>query len=67
MKFAGWSQSHIDNYAGPTPDVVAGLAEDIRAKLESTYCVSEVGFQRHEVRLSDHLVYMSYKVLSCCS
>jgi len=43
IQFAGWTQANIDGYKGPTPDIVAGLAENVRAKLESTYCVSESG------------------------
>jgi hypothetical protein len=42
IQFAGWTQQNIDNYRGPTPDIVAGLAENVKQKLESTYCVSEV-------------------------
>lgn len=42
IAFAGWTQSNIDEYRGPTPDIVAGLAENVRGKLESTYCVCEV-------------------------
>lgn len=45
IQFAGWTQASIDGYKGPTPEIVAGLAENIRAKLESTYCVSEVSGQ----------------------
>ncbi|KAJ9651253.1 hypothetical protein H2198_009460 [Neophaeococcomyces mojaviensis] len=43
IQFAGWTQANIDTYRGPTPEIVAGLAENIRVKLESTYCVSESG------------------------
>ena len=42
IEFAGWTQQNIDNYKGPTPQVVSGLAENVRQKLGSTYCVSEV-------------------------
>lgn len=42
IAFAGWTQRNIDDYRGPTPDIVAGLAENVRSKLESTYCVCEV-------------------------
>ena len=42
IAFAGWTQENIDNYKGPTPEVVAGLASSVRSKLGSTYCVSEV-------------------------
>lgn len=42
VAFAGWTQSNIDNYKGPTPEVVSGLAENVRLKLGSTYTVCEV-------------------------
>ena len=42
IQFAGWTQQNIENYKGPTPQIVAGLAENVRQKLESTYTVSEV-------------------------
>lgn len=44
MVFAGWTQANIDNYKGPTPEVVTGLAENIRRKLGSTYTVCEVSW-----------------------
>jgi len=44
LEFAGWTQEDVDNYKGPTPQVVSGLAENVRSKLDSTYCVSEVSF-----------------------
>ncbi|RYO92562.1 hypothetical protein DL762_001596 [Monosporascus cannonballus] len=43
VAFAGWTQADIDNYEGPTPEIVAGLARNVRAELESTYTVSESG------------------------
>jgi nicotinamide mononucleotide (NMN) deamidase PncC len=43
IAFAGWTQSHIDNYAGPTPDIVKGLAEHVRTTLSSTYTLAESG------------------------
>ena len=42
IALAGWAQANIDNYNGPTPEVVSGLAENVRKKLGSTYCVCEV-------------------------
>jgi hypothetical protein len=42
IAFAGWTQANIDNYKGPSPEVVAGLAENVRLKLGSTYTVCEV-------------------------
>jgi nicotinamide mononucleotide (NMN) deamidase PncC len=43
IAFAGWTQSHIDNYKGPTPDIVAGLATHVRNTLQSTYTIAESG------------------------
>lgn len=43
IAFAGWTPQHIENYKGPTPDIVSGLAEHTRKTLESTYTVSESG------------------------
>ena len=42
VAFAGWTQANIDNYKGPAPEVVSGLAENVRQKLGSTYTVCEV-------------------------
>lgn len=42
IAFAGWTQANIDNYDGPTPDLVAGLASHVRDTLKSTYTVGEV-------------------------
>ncbi|KAL3455371.1 hypothetical protein BJX64DRAFT_272495 [Aspergillus heterothallicus] len=43
LAFAGWTQANLDNYSGPTPEIVAGLAEHTRSTLGSTYAVSESG------------------------
>ena len=43
IAFGGWTQESIKAYKGPTTDIVAGLAENIRGKLESTYTVCESG------------------------
>jgi nicotinamide mononucleotide (NMN) deamidase PncC len=43
VAFAGWTQANIDNYKGPSPEVVSGLAQNVRQKLGSTYTVCEVG------------------------
>ncbi|KAL8823958.1 MAG: hypothetical protein Q9191_005413 [Dirinaria sp. TL-2023a] len=43
VAFAGWTQEDIEKYKGPTPGVVAGLAENVRSKLGSTYTVCESG------------------------
>lgn len=43
VAFAGWTQETIQNYKGPTPDVVSGLAEHVRNTLGSTYTICESG------------------------
>ncbi|KAF2445549.1 competence/damage-inducible protein-like protein cinA [Karstenula rhodostoma CBS 690.94] len=43
VAFAGWTKQDIEDYAGPTTDIVKGLAEHTRATLGSTWTVSESG------------------------
>ncbi|MCJ1446586.1 MAG: hypothetical protein MMC23_007091 [Stictis urceolatum] len=43
IAFAGWTQDSVKGYNGPTPDVVKGLAENVRGKLGATWCLSESG------------------------
>ncbi|KAE8145150.1 competence/damage-inducible protein CinA [Aspergillus avenaceus] len=43
IAFAGWTQAHVENYIGPTPAIVAQLADNVRHTLGSTYAVSESG------------------------
>ncbi len=43
IAFADWTDENIKNYKGPTPEIVAGLAENVRGKLGSTYTVCESG------------------------
>ena len=43
IAYAGWTQENIQNYKGPTPDIVKGLAENVREKLGSTYTICESG------------------------
>ncbi|KAL4789053.1 hypothetical protein BDV19DRAFT_40133 [Aspergillus venezuelensis] len=43
LAFAGWTKANIENYSGPTTDIVSGLAEHTRKTLESTYAISESG------------------------
>jgi len=43
IAFAGWTQETLKGYAGPTPDIVAGLATNVRSKLGSTYTICESG------------------------
>lgn len=41
LAFGGWTRDDVTSYAGPTTDVVKGLAEHVRGTLGSTWCVSE--------------------------
>ncbi|EPE30701.1 CinA-like protein [Glarea lozoyensis ATCC 20868] len=43
IAFAGWTQDNISTYRGPTTDIVAGLASNVRPKLGATYCICESG------------------------
>ena len=43
IAYAGWTQTDIAAYAGPTPKVVSQLAEHTRKSLESTYAIAESG------------------------
>lgn len=43
IAFAGWTPAHIENYKGPTPQIVTGLADNVRGTLGSTYTVCESG------------------------
>jgi nicotinamide mononucleotide (NMN) deamidase PncC len=43
IAFAGWTSATIQSYAGPTPSVVAGLAESVNKTLGTTYTVAESG------------------------
>lgn len=43
IAFGGWTQANMDNYTGPNPDLVAGLAKHVRGTLASTYAVAESG------------------------
>ncbi|ETN40143.1 uncharacterized protein HMPREF1541_04419 [Cyphellophora europaea CBS 101466] len=43
IQFAGWTDEDIKSYDGPTPQIVERLADNVRAKLGSTYTVSESG------------------------
>ncbi|KFY90832.1 hypothetical protein V500_04933, partial [Pseudogymnoascus sp. VKM F-4518 (FW-2643)] len=40
---AGWTEEDTKSYTGPTLGVVTKLAENVRPKLESTYCICESG------------------------
>ncbi|KAF2876674.1 competence/damage-inducible protein-like protein cinA [Massariosphaeria phaeospora] len=43
IAFAGWTEANKVGYNGPTPEIVAGLADHTRKTLGSTYTVSESG------------------------
>jgi len=43
IAFAGWTEASIKDYKGPTPQIVAGLADHTRSTLNTTYVVSESG------------------------
>ncbi|PSN64464.1 hypothetical protein BS50DRAFT_556988 [Corynespora cassiicola Philippines] len=43
IAFAGWTQDSVKGYAGPTPEIVTGLAEHTRKTLGSTFAVGESG------------------------
>ncbi|KAI2824360.1 hypothetical protein CBS115989_771 [Aspergillus niger] len=43
IAYTGWTPQHWENYSGPTPEIVAGIAENVRGTLKSTYTVCESG------------------------
>lgn len=43
IAYAGWTEDNLKNYAGPTPEIVKGIAEHVRGTLEATYTVCESG------------------------
>lgn len=43
IAYAGWTQETIKAYAGPTTDIVSGLAQHVRKDLESSYAIAESG------------------------
>ncbi|KAJ6575380.1 putative competence/damage-inducible CinA family protein [Mycena capillaripes] len=43
IAFAGWTETTISTYKGPTPDIVSGLAKNVRGTLKSTYTLAESG------------------------
>ncbi|KAF7368846.1 Cytochrome P450 monooxygenase-like protein [Mycena venus] len=43
IAFSHWTPDTVKGYSGPTPSIVAGLAEHARTTLKSTYAVSESG------------------------
>jgi nicotinamide mononucleotide (NMN) deamidase PncC len=66
IAFAGWTEDHIKNYKGPTPEIVGGLAENVRAKLGSTFTISESGTAGPTGGTSrNRTPYVSSSVRSC--
>ncbi|KAH7912852.1 hypothetical protein BJ138DRAFT_1147317 [Hygrophoropsis aurantiaca] len=47
---AGWTDENFKDYKGPTTELVATLATDIREKLGTTYCIGESGATGPTVR-----------------
>ncbi|EJD01894.1 competence/damage-inducible CinA family protein [Fomitiporia mediterranea MF3/22] len=43
IAYAGWTEESLKGYAGPTPEIVAGLAKNAREKLDATYAIGESG------------------------
>ncbi|KAF1983562.1 putative competence/damage-inducible CinA family protein [Aulographum hederae CBS 113979] len=43
IAFAGWTEETVKSYSGPTPEIVAGLAENVRDKLHASYTICESG------------------------
>ncbi|MCJ1397856.1 hypothetical protein MMC11_001052 [Xylographa trunciseda] len=43
IAFAGWTQGNVQSYMGPTPEIVSGLAANVRKTLGSTYTLCESG------------------------
>lgn len=43
IAFAGWTQKDIDQYRGPSEEIVAGPAKNVCLKLNSTYGICESG------------------------
>ena len=43
ISYAGWTLENIKVYKGPTTEIVAGLASNVREKVGSTYTICESG------------------------
>ncbi|KAF2155522.1 hypothetical protein K461DRAFT_274509 [Myriangium duriaei CBS 260.36] len=43
VAFAGWTQSDIDKYKGPTTSIVEGLAKHVRGSLKADWVLAESG------------------------
>ncbi|CAI7602544.1 unnamed protein product [Penicillium bialowiezense] len=43
LAFAGWTPADLENYKGPTTEIVANMADHTRRTLGSSYAISESG------------------------
>lgn len=43
IAYAGWTEENLKDYTGPTPEIVKGIAENVRPKLDTTYTICESG------------------------
>ena len=43
IAYAGWTEESLKGYSGPTTEIVAGMAESVRAELKADYVLSESG------------------------
>ncbi|GAB7344474.1 hypothetical protein MBLNU457_2311t1 [Dothideomycetes sp. NU457] len=43
INYAGWTQENIQNYKGPTTEIVSGLGRKVRADLDATWVLAESG------------------------
>ncbi len=43
VAFAGWQESDIKEYRGPTKEICAGLARNVRPQLNSSWTLAESG------------------------
>ncbi|KKY26363.1 putative competence damage-inducible protein cina [Diplodia seriata] len=43
IAYGGWTEENLKNYAGPTPEIVQGIAQHVRGTLATTWTVCESG------------------------
>ncbi|GAM91112.1 hypothetical protein ANO11243_091590 [Dothideomycetidae sp. 11243] len=43
VAYAGWTQQDIDNYRGPTTQIVEGMAKHVRGELKADWVLAESG------------------------
>lgn len=71
IAFAGWTKADVDNYAGPNPELVEGLARHVRETLGSTYCIGEVcwptfgSLWRHQCTCTDAALLERHSRTKC--